>query len=97
VENYPSLSGQRGITPAFGYDAPHPSVRGTLTLLNNVLLSTHYGAIRLLSGVHVRRAASAFPDRSPEGDTVEVSRFSCRQLLSVPGVYDYAGPLAGSR
>ena len=37
------LSGQRGITPAFGYGAPHLSARGTLTLLNNVLLSTHYG------------------------------------------------------
>ena len=41
-KSYPPLSGQRGITPAFGYDAPHPSARGTLTLLNNVLLSTQY-------------------------------------------------------
>ena len=39
----------------------------------------------------------AFPDRSPEGNTEEVSRFSCLQLLSVPGVYDDAGSLAGSR
>jgi hypothetical protein len=39
----PSLfSGQRGITPAFGYSAPHPGARGTLTLLNNALLSAHY-------------------------------------------------------
>jgi hypothetical protein len=37
-------SGQRGITPAFGYDAPHLGVRGTSTLLNNVLLSTRYEA-----------------------------------------------------
>ena len=29
-----SSSGQRGITPAFGYSAPHPSARGTSTLLN---------------------------------------------------------------
>ena len=35
------LSGQRGITPAFGYSAPHLGVRGTSTLLSNVLLSTH--------------------------------------------------------
>ena len=35
--------GQRGITPAFGYGAPHPSARGTSTLLNNALLSAHYG------------------------------------------------------
>jgi hypothetical protein len=41
--------GQRGITPAFGYGAPHSSARGTLTLPNNVLLSTHYGVVRLLS------------------------------------------------
>ena len=39
-------SGQRGITPAFGYGAPHLSARGTLTLLNNVLLSTHEESIR---------------------------------------------------
>src|SRR5512137_2262078 len=37
--------GQRGITPAFGYSAPHPSARGTLTLLNNALPSAHYGFI----------------------------------------------------
>jgi hypothetical protein len=50
------LSGQRGITPAFGYAAPHPSVGGTSTLMNSVLLSTHYGAVRLLLRVHVRRS-----------------------------------------
>ena len=41
------LSGQRGITPAFGYGAPHLGARGTSTLLNNVLLSTHYEPVRL--------------------------------------------------
>jgi hypothetical protein len=30
--------GQRGITPAFGYGAPHSSARGTLTLLSSTLL-----------------------------------------------------------
>jgi hypothetical protein len=39
--------GPRGITPAFGYGAPHPSARGTSTLLNNALLSAHYGPLRL--------------------------------------------------
>jgi hypothetical protein len=34
--------GQRGITPAFGYSAPHPGAGGTLTLLNSALLSAHY-------------------------------------------------------
>jgi len=36
------LSGQRGVTPAFGYGAPHPSAGGTLTLLSNALLSARY-------------------------------------------------------
>src|SRR5450755_1113090 len=35
--------GPRGITPAFGYGAPHPSARGTSTLRNNALLSAHRG------------------------------------------------------
>ena len=45
-----ALSGQRGFTPAFGYDTPHPSARGTSTLLNNALLSAHYGPLRLPAG-----------------------------------------------
>ena len=50
-------TGQRGITPAFGYDAPHLSVRGTSTLLIYALPSAHYEPlrllIRLLTGFHV--------------------------------------------
>ena len=42
-----SRFGQRGVTPAFGYGAPHPSAGGTLTLLINALLSAHYGPVRL--------------------------------------------------
>jgi hypothetical protein len=42
----PVLFGRRGATPAFGYDAPHSSARGTSTLLNNALLSAHYGPLR---------------------------------------------------
>ena len=49
-EYHRRLSGQRGITPAFGYGAPHLSARGTSTLLNNVLLSTHYEPVRLPTG-----------------------------------------------
>src|ERR1700732_3888966 len=41
-----NLVGQRGITPAFGYSAPHPSAGGTLTLLIHALPSAHYGPIR---------------------------------------------------
>ena len=39
--------GQRGITPAFGYDALHPSARGTQTLPINALPGAHYESIRL--------------------------------------------------
>jgi hypothetical protein len=55
-EQLTSFSGQRGITPAFGYGPPHPSARRTSTFLNNTLLSTHDGTVRLLQHVHVRRA-----------------------------------------
>src|SRR5947207_4930116 len=41
------LHGQRGITPAFGYSAPHPGAGGTLTLLTHALPSAHYEPIRL--------------------------------------------------
>ena len=37
---------RRGITPAFGYDAPHPGARGTPTLLIHALPSAHYGMFR---------------------------------------------------
>jgi hypothetical protein len=78
------LSGQRGITPAFGYDAPHLGVRGTSTLLSNVLLSTHYAAVRLLGDVHTGRTASAFARRPadlrrhPRGLPVPVQKVSRR-------------------
>jgi hypothetical protein len=49
----PALSGRRGVTPAFGYDTPHPSIGGTLTLLNNARLSAHYSTLRLPIDVHV--------------------------------------------
>ena len=42
-----TFSGPRGITPAFGYGAPHSSTRGTSTLLNNALLSAPYDPLRL--------------------------------------------------
>src|SRR5664279_2988133 len=43
----PSCSpGQRGITPAFGYSAPHPSAEGTSTPMTHALPSAHYEAVR---------------------------------------------------
>ena len=41
-----SRFGQRGITSAFGYSAPHPSAGGTSTLLIWALPSAHYGPSR---------------------------------------------------
>src|SRR5271169_1195818 len=41
-----NLVGQRGITPAFGYSAPHPSAGGTLTLLIHALPSAHCEPLR---------------------------------------------------
>ena len=40
-----SRFGRRGITPAFGYGAPHPSAGGTSTLLTHALPSAHYGGV----------------------------------------------------
>src|SRR5208283_4769188 len=37
--------GRRGITPAFGYSAPHPSAGGTSTLLTHALPSAHYSEV----------------------------------------------------
>ena len=67
----PTLSGQRGIAPAFGYDAPHPGARGTSTLLNNVLLSTHYEPVRLPTGAvpAVIYSPKALVPRSDRGTT----------------------------
>jgi hypothetical protein len=49
-----SSPGPRGVTPAFGYGAPHSSTGGTSTPLSNALLSAHYARVRLLAGVPTR-------------------------------------------
>ena len=41
-----SSPASEAVNPAFGYDAPHPSIRGTSTLLNNALLSAQYKPLR---------------------------------------------------
>jgi hypothetical protein len=58
-----SSRGQRVVTPAFGYGTPHLSARETLTLLNNALLSAHYGSVRLPVFVHHRLLSLDFPMR----------------------------------
>ena len=90
----PSLfSGQRGITPAFGYSAPHPGAGGTLNLLNSALLSAHYRSVRLPAFVHHRRTSSDCPmRRKPSFAMGErgISRFPRKVLRCVLGVCDRA-------
>ena len=40
------LPGQRGITPVFGYSAPHLSAEGTSTPMTHALPSAHYEPLR---------------------------------------------------
>ena len=58
--------GQRGITPAFGYGAPHPSAGGTLTLLIHALLSAHYEPLRhpMASGLSLAGIRLVIPDHA---------------------------------
>jgi hypothetical protein len=60
-----TFSGPRGITPAFGYGAPHSSARGTSTLLNNALLSAHYTAVRLPGAVREGLVLMGSPSGPP--------------------------------
>jgi len=53
--------GQRGITPAFGYGAPHPSTSGTSTHLSTSLPSAHYGPLRRLWHPTLCRAVDGGP------------------------------------
>src|SRR5215471_14679301 len=69
--------GQRGITPAFGYGAPHPSTSGTSTHLSTSLPSAHYSAVRLLEDIQAGRVALAFTRRP-------AARFGCRCSRGLP-------------
>jgi len=60
--------GQRVVTPAFGYGSPHLGARGTSTLLNNALLSAHYGLGRLLAPAQ-HRHSFRHKARSPQAGT----------------------------
>ena len=66
--------GQRGVTPAFGYGAPHPSAEGTSTPLTHALPSAHYGQVRLLWAAHRRLRPPAFPARSSQNSARTVQR-----------------------
>jgi hypothetical protein len=86
--------GRRGVTPVFGYDAPHPSVRGTSTLLNSALLGAHYGPVRLPISVHRRLRSFDCPTRSADPAITEadrISRFPSKVRPYMRGVCDRAG------
>ena len=89
-----SHRGQRGVTPAFGYGALHPSTSGTSTHLSTSLPSAHYGAVRLPGVVRHWRTPVGFPTRttgpSPAVDS-RISRFPSMVYPSVPKVSDRAG------
>ena len=65
------LSGQRGITPAFGYSAPHPGARGTLTLLSNVAAQHTTGTLTPARFVAVVRGC--LPGDHPFGSCADRS------------------------
>jgi hypothetical protein len=64
----PSCSpGQRGITPAFGYSAPHPGAEGTSTPMIHALPSAHYASTPVLHG-EARNASAGSVSRIPAAD-----------------------------
>jgi hypothetical protein len=93
------FSGQRRVTAAFGYNAPHSSARGTSTLLNNALLGAHYGSVRLPVFVPHRLQFLNFPMR-PENADSRVNpgppnyRTKCVPTCQVPGPRRTPGKLA---
>ncbi len=84
------LSGQRGIAPAFGYGPPHPGVRGTSTLLNNVLLSTHYGRC---DSCPLRRGSARVTSRRPPHRLLH-EQVSLIHVLSLPTIPSPSTPVA---
>src|SRR3954453_4764168 len=88
------LPGRRGITPAFGYTAPHPSGRGTSTLRIKTLPSTHYGPLRLppRPGLSLASVPSVVRCDRRGGSPVLPGRPPCRVPSSLPR-RDRRGPI----
>src|SRR5277367_6484860 len=84
-----NLVGQRGITPAFGYSAPHPSAGGTLTLLIHALPSAHYEPLRHPSapGLSLTGVRLIIPDRA-SGFPVLRALSLCTCCRHYPGAAD---------
>ncbi len=81
-----SFPGQRRVTAAFGYDAPHPSARGTLTLLIWALPSTHYAPSDFLAAFSTPSPFRLSVDTPILGGAVRISHvyptplIACRAL-----------------
>jgi hypothetical protein len=74
---------RRGITPVFGYTAPHSSGRGTSTLRIKTLPSTHYVPLRLPAGPGHGYVFPSPVDRSSRPDARSprrVSQVPCRSV-----------------
>src|SRR5271156_2185276 len=84
-----NLVGQRGITPAFGYSAPHPSAGGTLTLLIHALPSAHYEPLRHPSapGLSLAGVRLIIPDHA-SGFPVLRALSLCTCCRHYPGAAD---------
>jgi hypothetical protein len=90
--------GQRGVTPAFGYGALHPSTSGTSTHLSTSLPSAHYGPVRRPVVVHHRRTSFDFPMRpAMRTGNDGLSRLPRKVFPYMPGVSDRAGVRRVSR
>src|SRR3954467_2952914 len=84
------LPSRRGITPVFGYTAPHPSGRGTSTLRIKTLPSTHYGPVRHPGRPGLSLAGSRLGPRAPLPRVSRVaSDLLCRHAIATTPV----GPL----
>src|SRR5271168_5156598 len=92
-----NLVGQRGITPAFGYSAPHPSAGGTLTLLIHALPSAHYEPLRHPSapGLSLAGVRLIIPDHA-SGFPVLRALSLCTCCRHYPGAADGRTPRSKS-
>jgi len=94
---------RRGITPVFGYTAPHPSGRGTSTLRIKTLPSTHYvgsDSVLLYVGIRADENRTAYVSSKPnikalypfveDGITVaDVFRILEESGLGLPSYYSW--------
>ena len=88
-----SRFGQRGITPAFGYGAPHPSAGGTSTLLIWALPSAHYGPVRLPAAV---QSAPVIPRWLPPPVTIPADAAGSPRFRHDPFARDVASDPGGA-